>query len=107
MVEALPTARVVMEGGQLREVYVSLEGSKFTEVLREPFTPATEQYFREQGIALQEGQQAEACLDACRWIEDAGRAIGRGFVLTIDYGHEARALYHARHNRGTLLAYLD
>ncbi len=96
-----------MEGGQLREVYVGFEGSKFTEVLREPSTPAIEQYFREQGIALQEGQQAEACLNACRWIEDAGRAIGRGFVLTIDYGHEARALYNERHNRGTLLAYRD
>lgn len=107
MVDALPTHRVVMEGGQLREVYVGFEGSKFTEVLREPSTPAIEQYFREQGIALQEGQQAEACLNACRWIEDAGRAIGRGFVLTIDYGHEARALYNERHNRGTLLAYRD
>ncbi len=107
MVDALPTHRVVMEGGQLREVYVGFEGSKFTEVLREPSTPALEQYFREQGIALQEGQQAEACLNACRWIEDAGRAIGRGFVLIIDYGHEARALYNERHNRGTLLAYRD
>jgi SAM-dependent MidA family methyltransferase len=63
------------------------------------------QYFREQGITLQEGQQAEVCLDACRWIEGAGRAIGRGFVMTIDYGHEAHALYDERHNRGTLLAY--
>ncbi|HXP72499.1 MAG TPA: SAM-dependent methyltransferase, partial [Candidatus Dormibacteraeota bacterium] len=28
-------------------------------------------------------------------------------VLTIDYGHEARALYDAHHHRGTLLAYRD
>ena len=56
---------------------------------------------------MQEGQQAEVCLEACRWIENAGRALERGFVLTIDYGHEARALYDERHNRGTLLAYRD
>ena len=56
---------------------------------------------------LEEGQQAEVCLDACGWIENAGRALGRGFVMTIDYGHEARALYNEGHNRGTLLAYRD
>jgi SAM-dependent MidA family methyltransferase len=103
--DALPTHRVVMEGGNLREVYVGIEDGKFIEVLGELSTPAIEQYFREQGIGLQEGQQAEACLDACRWIEDVGRAIGQGFVMTIDYGHEAHALYDERHNRGTLLAY--
>jgi SAM-dependent MidA family methyltransferase len=107
LLDALPTHRVVTDGGQLREVYVGFEGGQFIEVLRELSTPAIEQYFCEQGIALPEGQQAEACLDACRWIENAGRAIGRGFVMTIDYGHEARALYDEGHNRGTLLAYRD
>jgi SAM-dependent MidA family methyltransferase len=95
-----------MEGGDFREVYVRFEDGKFIEVLGEPSAPAIERYFREQGIALQEGQEAEACLDACRWIEDAGQAIGQGFVMTIDYGHEAHALYDEQHNRGTLLAYI-
>ena len=94
-----------MQHGKLREIYVGFEDGRFTEILREPCAPAIEEYFREQGITLQEGHQAEACLDACRWIEDAGRSIGRGFVMTIDYGHEVRALYDERHNRGTLLAY--
>jgi SAM-dependent MidA family methyltransferase len=107
LLDALPTHRVVIEGGHLREVYVGFEGGRFIEMLCEPSTSAIEQYFREQGIALPEGQQAEACLDACRWIENAGRAIGRGFVMTIDYGHEARSLYDEGHNRGTLLAYRD
>ena len=105
LLDALPTHRVVMERGELREICVGIEGEHFIEVLREPSTPLLEQYFREQGITLQEGQQAEVCLEACRWIENAGRALGRGFVMTIDYGHEARALYDERHNRGTLLAY--
>jgi SAM-dependent MidA family methyltransferase len=107
LLDALPTHRVVMERGQLREVYIDFENGKFIEVLREPSTVAIEQYFREQGITLPEGHQAEACLDACRWIEAAGRAIAQGFVMTIDYGHEAGALYDERHNRGTLLAYRD
>jgi SAM-dependent MidA family methyltransferase len=105
LLDALPTHRVVMEGGNLREVYVGIEDGKFIEVLGECSTLAIEEYFREQGIALDEGQQADACLEACNWIGGAGRAIGQGFVMTIDYGHEAHALYDERHNRGTLLAY--
>jgi SAM-dependent MidA family methyltransferase len=107
LLDALPTHRVVMEGGRLREIYIGIQGEQFIEVRCDPSTPLLEQYFREQSISLQEGDQAEACLDACRWIEAAGQALGRGFVLTIDYGHEARALYDERHNRGTLLAYRD
>ena len=80
-------------------------GERFIEVPGDPSTPALERYFREQGITLEEGQQAEVCFEACDWIENAGRALQRGFVLTIDYGHEARALYDEHHNRGTLLAY--
>jgi SAM-dependent MidA family methyltransferase len=107
LLDALPTHRVVMKDSRLREIYVGHDDGRFIEMLREPSTPAIDQYFQEQRITLPEGQHAEACLDACRWIEDAGRAIDRGFVMTIDYGHEARALYDERHNRGTLLAYRD
>jgi SAM-dependent MidA family methyltransferase len=56
-------------------------------------------------LRLHEGQQAEAGLAACRWIENAAQHIQRGFVLTIDYGREARELYDERHMRGTALAY--
>ena len=105
LIDALPTHRVVMKDGQFREMYVGVGGGRFVEVLREPPTPALAQYFQEQGIALPEGHHAEASLDACRWIENAGRAMDRGFVLTIDYGHEAPTLYSESHNRGTLLAY--
>jgi SAM-dependent MidA family methyltransferase len=107
LLDALPTHRVIVEKAALRESFVGFDGDRFVEVLRDPSTPLLAQYFNEQGITLEEGQQAEACLEACEWVENAGRTIGRGFVLTIDYGHEARALYDEGHNRGTLLAYRD
>jgi SAM-dependent MidA family methyltransferase len=56
-------------------------------------------------VRLAPGQQAEAALAACDWIQDAGKRLERGFVLTVDYGHEAPSLYNAQHMRGTLLAY--
>ena len=34
-----------------------------------------------------------------------GARMGRGFVLNVDYGHEAAELYNERHERGTALAY--
>jgi SAM-dependent MidA family methyltransferase len=106
-IDALPAHRVVMTKDGLRESYVGIEGDDFIEVVQPPSTPALEEYFREQGIALQEGDHAEVCLDACGWIQKAGSSLGRGFVLTIDYGHEAPVLYSEAHNRGTLLAYRD
>lgn len=107
LLDALPAHRVVMEGDTLREIHVGFEGAKFIEAIGQVTTPALERYFHAQGIALEEGQQAEVCLEACDWIERAGRALERGFIVTIDYGHEVRALYDARHYRGTLLAYRD
>ncbi len=107
LLDALPAHRVVVENGALREIFVGFENARFTEVPGEPSMPALAQYFLEQGITLEEGRQAEVCFEACDWIENAGRALERGFVLTIDYGHEARALYGEHHNRGTLLAYRD
>lgn len=107
LLDALPTHRVAIQQGTLREIFVGTDRDHFTEVLGDPSTPLLAQYFLAQGIALEEGQQAEVCLDACRWIENAGRSLDRGFVLTIDYGHEARLLYDEHHNRGTLLAYRD
>ena len=107
LLDALPVHRAVVERGVLHEIYVGLESARFTELRRELSTPALERYFREQGVTLEEGQQAEVCFEACDWVESAGRALQRGFVMTVDYGHEAGALYDEHHNRGTLLAYRD
>ena len=68
-------------------------------------SPALAEYLTEQGIALQEGQHRGNKPGSLRVDCRNGRAPGRGFVLTIDYGHEAQELYDDRHMRGTLLAY--
>jgi SAM-dependent MidA family methyltransferase len=62
LLDAFPTHRVVIERGALRESCVGFNRGRFTEVLQEPSTPLLAQYFDEQGIRLQEGQQAEVCL---------------------------------------------
>jgi SAM-dependent MidA family methyltransferase len=105
LVDALAVHRVVQEEGTLREIFVGWEKDGFVEVRAPLSTCALSEYFAAQGITLREGQQAEAGLEACEWIEEMGKRLRRGFVLTIDYGHKAAELYDERHLRGTLLAY--
>lgn len=105
LLDAMPVHRVLLENGVLRELYVAPGDDGFHEQAGPPSSSALEEYFAEQGIVLQDQQQAEACLEACRWIEEVVGKLGRGFVLTIDYGHPAQELYDERHMRGTLLAY--
>ncbi|MGA7855717.1 MAG: SAM-dependent methyltransferase [Candidatus Acidiferrales bacterium] len=103
--DAMPVHRVVCEGTELQELYVTFGPNGLGECTGPLSSGALREYFSDQAITLQDGQQAEANLQACQWIEDAGRKLQRGFVLTIDYGHEASELYDQRHMRGTLLAY--
>lgn len=105
LLDALPVHRLFCEHGELREIYVGLNGEQFCDQVGALSSPSLEKYLSEQGMALWEGQQAEAGLAAANWMEDAARRLGRGFILAIDYGREARELYDERHLRGTLLAY--
>jgi len=105
LLDALPAHRVVKEKGSLQEIYVALGDAGLCEETGPLSTPAIAEYFKEQGIELREGQQAEVGLAACDWVIEVGRRLERGFVMTIDYGHEDRELYDERHMRGTLLAY--
>ncbi len=103
--DAMPVHRLVREGYDLRELYVALGPNGLCEQTGPLSSAALREYFSGQGIALEQSQQAEVNVQACDWIEDAGKRLRRGFVLTVDYGHEASELYDQRHMRGTLLAY--
>jgi len=105
LADALPVHRIVMNGGTLKEILVGFRDGRFVDVLGPLSTCAISEYFAAQGVVLCEGQHAESGLEACDWITEIGRRLGRGYVLTIDYGHPAAELFDERHMRGTLLAY--
>ncbi len=105
LVDALPVHRIAMEGGVMKEIFVGFRDGRFVDVLAPLSTCAISEYFAAQGVTLQEGQHAEAGLEACDWIGEIGRRLRRGYVLTIDYGHPAADLFDEHHMRGTLLAY--
>lgn len=103
--DALPVHRVICRGDELQEVFVGVADGRLVEEMRPLSTRAIAEYFARQGVKLAEGQMAEAGVEACRWIAEAGSSLGQGFVLTVDYGYDARELYSERRMRGTLLAY--
>jgi len=105
LVDALPVHRIAMGGGAMKEIFVGFSDGRFVDVLAPLSTCAISEYFAAQGVTLQDGQRAEAGLEACDWIGEIGRRLKRGYVLTIDYGHPAADLFDEHHMRGTLLAY--
>ncbi len=108
LLDALPVHCVVMRAGALRELCVGVDASgKFIWVERAPSTPRLAAHFTDLRIKLKEGQQAEVNLEAEAWMTQAARAFTEhGYVITIDYGDEARALYDAAlRPHGTLRAF--
>ena len=113
LLDALPVHQVVMDEEGLREVYVGVvePGPHST---RSPAlathkghlsTPALADYFERLSIALEPGWRAEINLRAVEWIREAARRLRRGFIVVIDYGHEAKDLYSVTHSLGTLTTY--
>lgn len=107
LLDALPVHRIVQRDGVLCEVFVNCDGTAFSEMPMPISMCAVSEYFSTQQITLIEGQQAEAGLEACDWVMEIGRRLERGFVLTIDYGHEAADLCDSHHMSGTVLAYAN
>ncbi len=105
LIDAFPVHLVQQEGGQLCEIYVVDRGNSFTEILGPPSNPSLEVYIQTYGSPFHEGQRGEVNLHALEWVEGVNRSLERGFVLTIDYGYEAKELYHASRRLGTLLCY--
>jgi SAM-dependent MidA family methyltransferase len=111
LLDAMPVHQVVMRDDGLREIYVDAATQRDPErvALRTiegpPSTPALAEYFARAGVSLEPGWRAEINLAAIEWIRTAARRLRRGFMILIDYGHEARELYSITHARGTLTTF--
>ncbi|MEW6377649.1 MAG: SAM-dependent methyltransferase [Thermodesulfobacteriota bacterium] len=105
LVDAFPVRRVVLDQGNLKEVYVTHHNGQLEERWEELSDPRISNYLRSMDITLQEGQKSEVNLNALEWMEKVSRSLKRGFVLTIDYGYLSGELYAPHRREGTLLCY--
>lgn len=107
VLDALPTHRVVVRDGRLREILTGSRDGQFVDVEAAPTMPVLAARLAGEGIELVEGQRAEVCLALDAWIAHAVAGLKRGLLLLIDYGYPARALYDpVRRMDGTLRAYV-
>ena len=111
LLDAFPVHQVVMRDDGLKEVYVEagradLLGPPPLRIREGPLsTPALAEYLERLQVELEPGWRTEINLGAVAWIREIARRLRRGFVVLIDYGHEAYDLYSASHSAGTLTTF--
>jgi SAM-dependent MidA family methyltransferase len=125
LLDAMPVHQVVMRADGLREVYVAAVPGTVPQtvpgtvpgtvpdavsgalrLVEGPLsTPALAEYLDRLGVTLEPGWRVEINLRAIEWTRDAARRLRRGFIVLIDYGHDARELYSPSHATGTLTTY--
>ena len=105
LLDALPIHQVIMREDGLREVYVDRAGNRFVTHEGPVSSPALNGHLEALGIALEPGWRAEINLRAPAWIREVARRLRRGFVILIDYGHDAGELYSPTHASGTLTTF--
>jgi SAM-dependent MidA family methyltransferase len=125
LIDAFPVHQVVIEGGQLKEVYVATANTaienialdaqassetNFVEITDSLSTSKLAEYFDFIGINLlsgtyPEGYRTEVNLAALDWLKTVTTRLQRGFLLTIDYGYSADRYYQPARHQGTLQCY--
>jgi SAM-dependent MidA family methyltransferase len=103
--DALPVHLVIVRQGQLRERYVDWTGEEFRFVEGDPSTRRLAAYFQRVGVQPVEDIPLEVNLAATTMIKRIGRALHRGWVITIDYGAPAALRYDPQRFRGVLTCY--
>jgi SAM-dependent MidA family methyltransferase len=107
LLDALPVHQVVMRDDGLREIYVvGTAGGPALRTVEGPLsTAALAEYLDRLNVRLEPGARVEINLRAVEWMRSAARRLRRGFIVLIDYGHEARELYSPTHAGGTLTTF--
>ena len=91
----------------MREWYVARVDGGLQLDLGEASTPDLAAYFARRGIEPGDGCRAEVSLAAVDAMRALASRVGRGYILTIDYGYEAERLYASWRRMGTLMAFRD
>ncbi|MBC7837899.1 MAG: SAM-dependent methyltransferase, partial [Nitrospiraceae bacterium] len=105
LIDAFPVHRVQVKDGRTEELCVDYQDGRFVECVKPLSTAALAHYLQHLNTVWPEGYRTEVNLLAMDWMEQVGRRMDRGFVLTVDYGHTAQDLYGSDRKDGTFLCY--
>lgn len=108
LVDAFPVHIVEVRDKHLYELYVDEQEGRLFPVLDEPGSAGVAGYldnYRIPWATYRDGWRAEINLDALHWLQRVASRLKKGYLLTIDYGDRARALYTPQRMYGTLTCY--
>jgi SAM-dependent MidA family methyltransferase len=105
LLDALPVHRFVVSGGRIQELFVGMDAERLVEVAGPPSTPEIEDRAGPYARSLPDGFKGEVNPGIRPWAAQVSRILARGFVLTVDYGHDRAALYSPERRHGTLRTY--
>lgn len=97
------SVHAIEQNGELFEVFVD-----YAQDFKEMLLPAGEDiraYLQEQAIHLPQNYRTEICPQMEDWIQNIAASLGKGFVISIDYGYLADEYYAAKRRLGTLACY--
>ena len=103
--DAMPVHRVTMENGELRELYVGVGGGELVEFVGEPSTGLLKERLDGLGVTLAGSQRAEINLGLEDLTRSLAGSLDSGYVISIDYGHQASDLYSSSRSQGTLMCH--
>lgn len=108
VLDALPVRRIV--GGarddQLLEIHVGLDArGTFRDRLLPCEDKEVAQRLREEEVSLARGQIADLQMGLAEFVAEAARLCKPGYLVLIDYGDAAPALFAPQRINGTLAAY--
>jgi SAM-dependent MidA family methyltransferase len=89
LLDAMPVHQLQIDGDQVREVFVVLEGERLVTRAAAVSDPALTIPLTAAGVTLAPGSRAEVSPAAVHWVRDAARRLERGFLILIDYGRDA------------------
>ncbi|MDP3259619.1 MAG: SAM-dependent methyltransferase [Thermodesulfovibrionales bacterium] len=104
LLDAFPV-HIIEMNDEIKEIFVSTDNEKFTEIKGTPGTSGIADYLKEFFIELEKGHRTEINLEIEKWLGEIDRALTEGFILTIDYGYSSEDYYSEDRNRGTMLCY--
>ena len=99
--DSLPFHRLRHDGAGMKEIFLATTGGRFEEVLLDIEDAEVREFSERYFGQYRRGEEAEARPLSGGWLGEVERALGRGFVLVIDYGFLAPELYSRGRRKGT------
>ncbi|MBN8924445.1 MAG: hypothetical protein BGP10_02010 [Rhodanobacter sp. 68-29] len=109
VIDALPTTRIAMKGGEVYEEYVALDGEGRLMRVDRPadalVAGAVRHVERDLGADFPEGYRTEILPQLPYWLQAVAGALEAGLMLFVDYGYVRREYYRDERSDGTLMAH--